>query len=69
MQQQNRRLVNFLSAVTTVLLLSASAKAEERTVNFYNWSNYMALRLDRVARDVAGLRDNVGDLLECGGHH
>src|ERR1700736_2502408 len=23
-------------------LLSPSAKAEERTVNFYNWSNYMA---------------------------
>jgi len=29
----------------------------------------VALRLDRVARDVAGLRDNVGDLIECGRHH
>ncbi len=26
----------------------------------------VALRLDRVARDVAGLGDNVGDLIECG---
>jgi putrescine transport system substrate-binding protein len=30
-------------AIAAVLaLLSPSAKAEERTVNFYNWSNYMA---------------------------
>ena len=29
----------------------------------------VALRLDRVARNVAGLRDNVGDLIECGRHH
>ena len=29
----------------------------------------MALRLDRVARNVAGLSDNVGDLIVCGGHH
>jgi len=30
-------------AIAAVLaLLSSSAKAEERTVNFYNWSNYMA---------------------------
>ncbi|WOH84689.1 polyamine ABC transporter substrate-binding protein [Bradyrhizobium sp. BEA-2-5] len=42
MREQNRRLVSFVGAVATVLLLSASADAEERTVNFYNWSNYMA---------------------------
>jgi hypothetical protein len=29
----------------------------------------MALRLDRVARNVAGLSDNVGDLIVCGRHH
>ena len=29
----------------------------------------VALRLDRVARNVAGFRDNVGDLIECGRHH
>src|SRR3954470_6535942 len=28
--------------VAALALLSPSAKAEERTVNFYNWSNYMA---------------------------
>src|SRR3954470_13661905 len=28
--------------VAALALLSLSAKAEERTVNFYNWSNYMA---------------------------
>src|ERR1700734_553614 len=29
-------------AVAALLVLLASAKAEERTVNFYNWSSYMA---------------------------
>src|SRR5580658_1534728 len=29
-------------AVAALLVLPASAKAEERTVNFYNWSNYIA---------------------------
>ena len=29
----------------------------------------VALRRDRVARDVAGFSDNRGDLIECGGHH
>src|SRR5207302_11338703 len=27
--------------IAAILLLPLSAKAEERTVNFYNWSNYM----------------------------
>jgi putrescine transport system substrate-binding protein len=31
-----------LSLVAALALLSPSAKAEQRTVNFYNWSNYMA---------------------------
>ena len=34
------RLVVAIAA--TFALLSPAAKAEERTVNFYNWSNYMA---------------------------
>src|SRR5947209_3932138 len=28
--------------IAAILLLPLSAKAEQRTVNFYNWSNYMA---------------------------
>lgn len=31
-----------LLGVLTAVLLTAPAMAEERTVNFYNWSNYMA---------------------------
>ena len=36
--------IPFVVAMAAVLLalVSPSAKAEERTVNFYNWSNYMA---------------------------
>ena len=35
--------IRFITAVIAILgLLSPLAKAEERTVNFYNWSNYMA---------------------------
>jgi putrescine transport system substrate-binding protein len=35
--------VRFVAAIAAVLaLLSLPAKAQERTVNFYNWSNYMA---------------------------
>src|SRR3981081_571246 len=35
--------MRFAAAIAAVLALAlASAKAEERTVNFYNWSNYMA---------------------------
>src|SRR6478736_4224486 len=38
-----RHRTRFVAAVAAVLaLLSPSARAEERTVNFYNWSNYMA---------------------------
>jgi putrescine transport system substrate-binding protein len=37
-----RRLTGFLIALGVALLLSAQAKAEDRIVNFYNWSNYMA---------------------------
>jgi len=42
MRKQNRRYFSFIGAIATVLLCSASAGAEERTVNFYNWSNYVA---------------------------
>jgi putrescine transport system substrate-binding protein len=31
-----------VAALTAALLLSAQANAQERVVNFYNWSNYMA---------------------------
>src|ERR1700681_3546312 len=38
-----RHRTRFVVGFAAVLaLLSPSAKAEERTVNFYNWSNYMA---------------------------
>ena len=33
--------IGFIGAIAAVLLLSP-ARAEERTINFYNWSNYMA---------------------------
>jgi hypothetical protein len=29
----------------------------------------VAIRCDRVARNVAGFSDDRGDLIECGGHH
>src|SRR6201989_578510 len=33
----------FVAVLTAaVVMISADAKAEERVVNFYNWSNYMA---------------------------
>src|SRR5690242_20985709 len=36
-------LIRYAVAMTALLAtLSPSARAEERTVNFYNWSNYMA---------------------------
>src|SRR5256714_4660425 len=39
----NRTQIRFVAVVVvTFALLSPPAKAEERTVNFYNWSNYMA---------------------------
>src|SRR3979409_512002 len=35
--------IRFVAAIAAVLaLFSPSANADERTVNFYNWSNYMA---------------------------
>src|ERR1700694_5807505 len=35
--------VRFVAAIAAALaLLSPPARAEERTVNFYNWSNYIA---------------------------
>ncbi|KWV50848.1 spermidine/putrescine ABC transporter substrate-binding protein [Bradyrhizobium macuxiense] len=42
MREQSRRHLSFMGAVAAALLLSFSAHAQERTVNFYNWSNYMA---------------------------
>lgn len=42
MQKQSRRLVSLVGTIATALLFAVSAHAEERTVNFYNWSNYMA---------------------------
>src|ERR1700736_615929 len=43
MRGRIRHRTRFVAAVAAVLaLLPPSARAEERTVNFYNWSNYMA---------------------------
>src|ERR1700738_4691411 len=43
MRGGSRHRTRFVVGFAAVLaLLSPSAKAEERTVNFYNWSNYMA---------------------------
>jgi putrescine transport system substrate-binding protein len=42
MRDQIRHQIRFASAFAAVLLFSPFAEAEERTVNFYNWSNYMA---------------------------
>ena len=42
MREQNRRHIRFVGAMAAALLFSPVAGAEERTVNFYNWSNYMA---------------------------
>jgi spermidine/putrescine-binding protein len=39
---RNRAPIGFIGAMVTVLLFS-QAGAEERAVNFYNWSNYTAL--------------------------
>src|SRR5947208_3691612 len=41
MRDQARNFIGVIGAMAAVLLLSP-ARAEERTVNFYNWSNYMA---------------------------
>ncbi len=42
-REGRRSTIRFTVAISAALaLLSAPAKAEERTVNFYNWSNYMA---------------------------
>jgi putrescine transport system substrate-binding protein len=41
MRDRNSNSIALIGAAATVLLLSPAA-AEERTVNFYNWSNYMA---------------------------
>jgi putrescine transport system substrate-binding protein len=40
--RQSRHPVRLVGAIAAVLLLSPVARGEERTVNFYNWSNYMA---------------------------
>ena len=42
MREQCRLRDSLIGAIAAVLLFSPLAKAEERTVNFYNWSNYMA---------------------------
>jgi putrescine transport system substrate-binding protein len=42
MRDRIRNQIPIVSAIAAVLLLSRFASAEERTINFYNWSNYMA---------------------------
>ena len=41
-QDNMRSRFGFVAVLGAALLLSAQASAEERVVNFYNWSNYMA---------------------------
>jgi putrescine transport system substrate-binding protein len=41
MADRNRSAIGFIGAIAAILLFS-QAVAEERSVNFYNWSNYMA---------------------------
>jgi putrescine transport system substrate-binding protein len=42
MRDRIRNQIPIVSAIAAILLLSRFASAEERTINFYNWSNYMA---------------------------
>jgi putrescine transport system substrate-binding protein len=42
MREKNRRHIRFVGTMAAALLISPVAGAGERTVNFYNWSNYMA---------------------------
>ncbi|RZN31575.1 polyamine ABC transporter substrate-binding protein [Bradyrhizobium sp. Leo121] len=42
MHGQGRHSIFLAALFAAALLVSSSARAEERTVNFYNWSNYMA---------------------------
>src|SRR3981081_2295646 len=41
-QTPNKLCLPIYLLATAVVLLAVPARAEERTVNFYNWSNYMA---------------------------
>src|SRR5215510_11267712 len=42
MRKLNRHYFSIIGAIAAVLPFSPSADAQQRTVNFYNWSNYMA---------------------------
>jgi putrescine transport system substrate-binding protein len=42
MRERNRRYTRLAGAISAVLMISSAVRAEERTVNFYNWSSYMA---------------------------
>src|SRR4029077_19085977 len=42
MRKQSRDHIRLAGALAAVLLFSTQSEAEQRTVNFYNWSNYMA---------------------------
>jgi putrescine transport system substrate-binding protein len=43
MDGRNRMLVRWVAAIAAMLaLLAPATKAQQRTVNFYNWSNYIA---------------------------
>src|SRR3982074_911073 len=57
MRRRIRHRTRFVAAVAAVLaLLSPSAGAEERTVNFYNWSSYMAAGVLEDFTKQTGLR-------------
>src|SRR5471032_3156728 len=39
---KTRNRIRLIAAAVTALAMPMAAKAQERTVNFYNWSNYIA---------------------------
>jgi putrescine transport system substrate-binding protein len=56
MHEQGRRSIRFAALLAAALLVSSSAAAEERTVNFYNWSNYMAPEVLEEFTKETGIR-------------
>ena len=58
----------FVAVLGAALLLSAQANAQERVVNFYNWSNYMAPDVLEAITKETGIKV-VYDTFEIGRAH